>query len=81
MDDLEAAVHAAKAADHSAEVQAAESRVRSLQGSLSRKEDAIRELRERMDQACRCAITIHLYTSKSHGQTHTDYGETGGCSC
>lgn len=53
MDELEAAVCSAKAADHSAEVQAAESRVRSLQGSLSRKEDTIRELRERMDQACR----------------------------
>ena len=53
MDELEAAVRSAKAADHSLEVQAAESRVRSLQGSLSRKEDTLRELRERMDQACR----------------------------
>ncbi len=53
MDDLEAAVRAARAADHSTEVQAAESRVRSLQGSLSRKEDTIRELKERMEQACR----------------------------
>ena len=43
----------AKAADHSAEVQAAESRVRSLQSSLSRKEDTVRELKERMDQSCR----------------------------
>ena len=53
VDTLEAAVRAAKAADHSIEVQAAESRARSLQASLSRKEDTIRELRERMDQACR----------------------------
>ena len=53
VDDLEAAVRAVKAADHTIEVQAAESRARSLQGSLSRKEDTIRELRERMDQACR----------------------------
>ena len=53
MDDLEAALRAAKAADHSVEMQAAESRARSLQASLSRKEDTIRELRERMDQACR----------------------------
>lgn len=53
VDDLEAALRAAKAADHSIEVQAAESRARSLQGSLSRKEDTIRELRERMDQARR----------------------------
>ena len=52
VDELEAAVRSAKAADHSLEVQAAESRVRSLQGSLSRKEDTLRELRERMDQAC-----------------------------
>lgn len=50
---MEAALRAAKAADHSIEVQTAESRVRSLQGSLTRKEDTIRELRERMDQACR----------------------------
>lgn len=53
VDDLEASVRAAKAADNSIEVQAAESRARSLQGSLSRKEDTIRELRERTDQACR----------------------------
>ncbi|KAL3148684.1 hypothetical protein ABBQ38_014099 [Trebouxia sp. C0009 RCD-2024] len=55
VDDLEAALRAARAADHSVEVQAAESRARSLQASLSRKEDTIRELRERMDQACRAA--------------------------
>ena len=53
VDELEAAVRSAKAADHSLEVQAAESRVRSLQGSLSRKEDTLRELRERMAQACK----------------------------
>lgn len=53
VDDLEAALRAARAADHAVEVQSAESRARSLQASLSRKEDTIRELRERMEQACR----------------------------
>ena len=53
VDELEAAVKTAKLADHSIEVQAAESRIRSLQGSLSRKDDAIREMKERTEQAVR----------------------------
>lgn len=53
VDELESAVRAAKLADHSIEVQTAESRIRSLQGSLSRKDDTIREMKERTEQAVR----------------------------
>lgn len=46
-------MRAAKLADYSLEVQAAESRIRSLQASLSRKDDTIREMKERTEQAVR----------------------------
>lgn len=48
-------MRAGKAAEQSIELQTAESRIRSLQASLSRKENAIREFKDKMDQAVRCA--------------------------
>ena len=49
VDELEAAAAKFKQADRSDEVAAAEARIKSLQGVLQRRDDAVRDLRDRVD--------------------------------